>query len=67
MCVRGSGEAGGEEAERLALVGGQWRAVAFKVAGDAAAGGAGAVAQGLDAPLSLQLCRAKKKRGRKEC
>lgn len=33
------GEVGGEEAERLALVGGQRRAVALEVAWDAAAGG----------------------------
>lgn len=51
------GEVGGEEAQRLALIGGQRGAVAFKVARDAAAGGAGAVAQSLDASLPLQLCR----------
>lgn len=50
------GEVGGEEAERLALVGGQRRAVALEVARDAAAGGARAVAEGLDAALPLQLC-----------
>lgn len=40
-CRRGGtlGEVGGEEAERLALVGGQRGAVSFKVAWDAAAGG----------------------------
>lgn len=48
-------EVGGEEAERLVLVGGQRRAVALEVAGDAAAGGARAVAEGLDAALPLQL------------
>lgn len=50
------GEVGGEEAQRLALVGGQGWAVSFEVAWDAAAGGAGAVAEGLDAALPLQLC-----------
>lgn len=49
------GEVGGEEAERLALVGRQRGTVALEVAGDAAAGGARAVAEGLDAALSLQL------------
>lgn len=34
------GEVGGEEAERLALVGGQRGAIALEVARDAAAGGA---------------------------
>lgn len=52
-----SGEVGGEEAERLVLVGGQRRAVALEGARDAAAGGARAVAEGLDAALPLQLCR----------
>lgn len=52
-----SGEAGGEEAEWLALIGGQRRAVALKVSWDAAAGGTRAVAEGLDAALPLQLCR----------
>lgn len=52
-----SGEVGGKEAERLVLVGGQWRAVALEGARDAAAGGARAVAEGLDAALPLQLCR----------
>lgn len=50
------GEVGGEEAERLALVGGQRRAVALEVAWDAAAGGTWAVAEGLNASLPLQLC-----------
>lgn len=50
-------ESSGEEAERLALVGGQGRAVALKVARDAATGGARAVTEGLDAALPLQLCR----------
>lgn len=50
------GEVGGEEAEGLALVGGQGGAVALEVARDAAAGGARAVAEGLDAALPLQLC-----------
>lgn len=50
-----SGEVGGEEAERLVLVGGQRRAVALVGARDAAAGGARAVAEGLDAALPLQL------------
>lgn len=53
----GSGEVGGEEAERLVLVGGQRRAVAVEGARDAAAGGARAVAEGLDAAFPLQLCR----------
>lgn len=52
-----SGEVGGKEAERLVLVGGQGRAVALEGARDAAAGGARAVAEGLDAALPLQLCR----------
>lgn len=51
------GEVGGEEAERLALVGGQRRAIALEVARDAAAGGTRAVAEGLDAALPLQLWR----------
>lgn len=59
-----SGEVGGKEAERLVLVGGQWRAVALEGARDAAAGGARAVAEGLDAALPLQLCRGERKRGR---
>lgn len=33
------GEVGGKEAKWLALVGGQWGAIALKVAWDAAAGG----------------------------
>ena len=58
-CWRGGslGEVGGEEAEWLALVGGQRGAVALEVARDAAAGGTRAVAEGLDAALPLQLCR----------
>lgn len=59
------GEVGGEEAERLALVGGERRAVALEVARDAAAGGARAVAEGLDAPLPLQLCEKTEKERRK--
>lgn len=58
-----SGEVGGEEAERLVLVGGQRRAVALEGARDAAAGGARAVAEGLDAALPLQLCRGERERG----
>lgn len=50
-----SGEVGGKEAEWLVLVGGQRRAVALVGARDAAAGGARAVAEGLDAALPLQL------------
>lgn len=51
------GEARGEEAERLALVGRERRSVAIEVSWDAAAGGAGAVTQSLDASLSLKFCR----------
>lgn len=58
------GEVCGEEAERLALVGGQGWAVALEVAWDAATGGAGAVAEGLDAALPLQLCKDKEGEGR---
>lgn len=50
-----SGEIGGEEAERLALVGGQRRAVALEISRYAATGGTRAVAEGLDAALPLQL------------
>lgn len=50
------GEVGGEEAEWLAVVGGQRGAVALEVARDAAAGGTRAVTKGLDAALPLQLC-----------
>lgn len=50
-----SWEVGRKEAERLVLVGGQRRAVALVGAWDAAAGGARAVAEGLDAALPLQL------------
>lgn len=46
----------GEEAEWLALVGGQGGAIALEVARDAAAGGTRAVTEGLDAALPLQLC-----------
>lgn len=49
------GEASGEEAERLALVGRERRSVAIEVSWDAAAGGAGAVTQSLDASLSLKF------------
>lgn len=52
-----SGEGGGEQAERLAVVGGQRGAVSFEVSRDAAAGGARAVAEGFDAAFPLQLCR----------
>lgn len=55
------GEVGGEEAERLTLVGGQRGAVALEVARDAPAGGTRAVTEGLDAALPLQLCREKEK------
>ncbi len=60
------GEVGGEEAERLALVGGQGGAVALEVARDAAAGGTGAVTEGLDAALPLQLCRERDTDGQRE-
>lgn len=60
------GEVGGEEAERLALVGGQRRAVALEVARDAAAGGTRAVAEGLDAALPLQLWRERDTDGQRE-
>lgn len=52
-----SGEVGGEQAERLAVVGGQGGAVTLKGAGDTAAGGTRAVTEGLDAALPLQFCR----------
>lgn len=51
------GEVGGEEAEWLALVGGQGGTVALEVAWDAAAGGTRTVAEGLNTALPLQLCR----------
>lgn len=51
------GEVGGEEAERLALVGGQGGTVALEVARDAATGGTRTVTQSLDAALPLQLYR----------
>lgn len=50
-----SGEVGGEQAEWLAVVGRQRRAVTFEVSWDAAAGWARAVAEGLDTAFSLQL------------
>lgn len=51
-----SREVGGEQAERLAVVGGQGGAVTLKGAWDAATGGTRAVTEGLDAALPLQLC-----------
>lgn len=52
-----SGKVGWEKAERLAVVGGQRRAISFKVAWDGSTGGTRAVTQGFNAALSLQLCR----------
>lgn len=52
----GSGECCGVEAEWLALVGGQRRPVALKVSRYTAAGGARAVAESLNASLTLELC-----------
>lgn len=51
-----SGEVGGEQAEGLAVVGGQGGAVTLEGAWDAATGGTRAVTEGLDAALPLQLC-----------
>lgn len=49
------GERGGVEAEGLALIGGEGGPVTLEVPGNASTGGAGAVAERLDASLPLQL------------
>lgn len=49
------GEWGGVEAEGLALIGGEGGPVTLEVPGNASTGGAGAVAERLNASFPLQL------------